>query len=54
MVENALIEASLDRLQDAARTADHICKENVTVKTDDLITALQVLDRTGVIHLDLD
>lgn len=48
------IDEQLDRLQDAARMADHTAKENVTVKTADLIAALQVMDRHKIINLDLD
>ena len=44
----------LDHLQDAARDADHAAKESVTVKTADLISALQILDGAGYMNLDLD
>ena len=53
-MKNLAIEEALERLQDAARAADHSVKENVTVRTDDLVTALQELDRLGVIYLDMD
>ena len=49
-----LIEEALDRLQDAARSADHLGQEIVGVKTGDLITALQQMDLKGMINLDLD
>lgn len=46
--------SALDRLQVAARDADHTAKDKVTVLTGDLIFALEALDRLGLINLDLD
>lgn len=48
------IAAALDRLMVKARDADHAANEFVTVSTSDLVTALQELDRCGVIDLDMD
>lgn len=54
MDKGSLIAAALDRLQTAARSADHAAKEMVTVSTSDLIDALRELDRSGIIDLDMD
>lgn len=48
------ISQAMDRLQDAARAADHAMKGTVTVNTADLIEALREMDRDGLIDLDLD
>ena len=48
------ISQAMDRLMVAARNADHTAKEDVTVKTSDLIEALREMDRDGLIELDLD
>jgi hypothetical protein len=45
---------AMERLQDAARAADHAAKETVTVNTADLIDALREMDGQGLIDLDLD
>ncbi len=48
------IELALDRLQTAIRDADNGATETVTVKFADLLIALQEMDRSGIIDLDLD
>ncbi len=53
-VKMAQNDVALDRLQGAARKADHTAKDMVTVQTADLIFALREMDTHGIIHLDLD
>lgn len=48
------IEAALDRLQVAARDADTMAADKVTVNLADLIVALEEMDRAGIIDLDFD